>query len=219
MHRTSLLLVIALLTIPATAQSTVDIQASKDNTLYQDSAGELSNGAGESLFAGLTIRSEVRRALVAFDLSAIPAGVRVDSVQVSLTMTKSLGSLQSFLLHRVTQAWGEGASNAGGQEGSGTAAAAGDATWTQAIRPSTTWTAPGGDFVRTASASRTIQATGEAVWFSTPALVADVSGWLADPSRNFGWIVLGNENVSGSAMRFASRQHASTSQRPLLRVF
>lgn len=219
MRSTSLLVVLALLTIPATAQSVVEIQASKDNTLYEDATGALSNGAGESLFAGLTAKSEVRRALVAFDLASMPAGIQVDSVQVQLTMTKSLGTTEAVLLYRLTQAFGEGSSNAPGEEGAGTAASAGDATWLHAVRPGTSWSAPGGDFVATASASRSISATGTVVWYSSAVLVADVSAWLADPSQNFGWIVLGNEESSGSAMRFASRQHASTAQRPILRVF
>lgn len=219
MRSTSFLFVIALLAIPTTAQSVVEIPALKDNTLYEDATGALSNGAGESLFAGLTAKSEVRRALVAFDMTSIPTGVLVDSVQVQLTMTKSLGTTETVLLYRLTQSFGEGASNAPGEEGAGTAAAAGDATWLHAVRPGTSWSAPGGDFVPTASASRSISIPGTVVWYSTAALVADVSAWLADPSQNFGWIVVGNEESSGSAMRFASRQHTSTSERPLLRVF
>ncbi|MCP4246795.1 MAG: hypothetical protein GY778_07075, partial [bacterium] len=62
------LLIAAAATAPA--QTTFDIPAAKDNTLYEDSLGALSNGAGIYLFTGRTdvaANGKLRRGLVAFD--------------------------------------------------------------------------------------------------------------------------------------------------------
>lgn len=221
MLRSSLLLVLVFgLAIPALAQSVVEIQASKDNTLYEDPDGILSNGAGQHLFAGKTARAEIRRALVAFDLNgAITGGFVIDSVQVQLHMNKSLGSRHIMTLHRVTRDWGEGSSDPVGEEGGGTTPSAGDATWIDAMTPTVRWTTQGGDFASTASASRSVQATGAVVWYSSTELVNDVSQWLNAPSENFGWLVRGNEAANSSAMRFSSRQNPTVSERPVLRIY
>ena len=43
--------------------------------------------------------------------------------------------------------------------------------------------------------------------FESTNLVTDVQNWLTDPSSNFGWIMVnGNETISRSARRFASRE-------------
>ncbi len=217
---TASLLFLALLVVPVQAQQVVEITASKDNTLYQDPDGNFSNGAGQNLFAGKTSRDELRRALVAFDLvGMIPDGAVVDSVQVQLTMNKSQGSQHHVHLHRVTKDWGEGTSDSGGQEGGGTLAVDGDATWLHAVRPGTTWTNAGGDFVGQESASIPIQSQGSVIWYSTPELVADVNHWLAAPGESFGWLVMGDEVASRSSQRFASRENSDASSRPVLRVF
>jgi hypothetical protein len=40
-------------------------------------------------------------------------------------------------------------------------------------------------------------------------MVADVQSWLNSPGSNFGWLVLGDESVAGSAKRFDTRESAS----------
>jgi hypothetical protein len=54
--RPSPLILVASLAFSAAADI-AEIEASKDNTLYEDSAGLLSNGAGEWFFAGQTFFS------------------------------------------------------------------------------------------------------------------------------------------------------------------
>ena len=51
---------------PALADTAV-LSPVRDNTLYEDSAGSFSNGAGDYLFAGSTARGSIRRALLAFE--------------------------------------------------------------------------------------------------------------------------------------------------------
>ena len=52
------------------AQMTATLNPTKDNTLYEDLSGGLSNGAGSHLFAGVTAAGAARRAVLAFDLAA-----------------------------------------------------------------------------------------------------------------------------------------------------
>lgn len=69
----------------ATAQTTVNLQADKDNTIYSAFTGN-SNGAGQYLFIGQNAASNnnsVQRALLRFNTSTIPAG----SVVTSATLT------------------------------------------------------------------------------------------------------------------------------------
>jgi hypothetical protein len=65
-------------------------------------------------------------------------------------------------------------------------------------------------------ASQTVgSALGDYDWSSTATSVADVQGWLDNPSQNFGWILIGNEGADGTAKRFNSGDN-STGQPMLL---
>ncbi|RMF79217.1 MAG: DNRLRE domain-containing protein, partial [Planctomycetota bacterium] len=120
---------------PAIAD-TVELVAARDNTLYESATGALSNGAGTSIFVGATASGAVRRGLVWFDVAAeIPAGSTINAVTLQMRVTQTVAGAETVALHRVTQDWGEGASNAdaagggGGGGGAGAPAASGDATW------------------------------------------------------------------------------------------
>jgi hypothetical protein len=66
------------LLVCAALGDTVTLTATRDNTLYEQPGGGLSNGAGQYVFAGTTVTSQRRRALLRFDVSgAIPAGSTV----------------------------------------------------------------------------------------------------------------------------------------------
>ena len=51
----------------AALADTVMLPPQKDNTLYEDGAGSLSNGQGAYFFAGKTVSNSLRRGLIAFD--------------------------------------------------------------------------------------------------------------------------------------------------------
>ena len=132
---------------------TVSLEPSKDNTLFEDSNGTLSNGAGERLLSGRTGEPNNRRALVAFDFSSIPAGSVITEVSLTLNASKVASSTaQTISLHRLLADWGEGSSNASGQEGRGADAATDDATWIHRFSATDFWASPGGDYNATASA-------------------------------------------------------------------
>lgn len=217
--RTVLLLSAALVTLPAAAQTEVTLTAARDNTLYEDAAGSLSNGAGQFLFAGVTSRGELRRALVYFDVAGtLPAGATVDAATLSLTVSKStVAGTETVRVHRVLADWGEGTSDAGNEEGGGTAATTGDATWQHAFFDTQPWTTAGGDAAPDASATQALGGPGRYSWASAD-LTADVQAWLDDPAANDGWMLRGNEAGTGTAKRFDAREAASPAVRPTLTV-
>jgi len=131
---------------PVTPQHIV-LTASKDNTLFESSNGGVSNGAGIHLFTGKTNTGSRRRALIAFDLSAIPAGAKITSVTLTLHVSLSVAGTETLALHGVSADWGEGTSNAGAfRDGAGTSSRTNDATWIHRFFSNTRWTSAGGDF-------------------------------------------------------------------------
>ena len=218
------LVAVALLQVSAPVDAAqVTLGASKDNTLYQDFAGELSNGAGEYLFAGNTKRVGFRRGLLAFDIAGnIAVGSTIDSVELRLTLSlkpTDVGATTQSL-HRVLADWGEGTSDAGTPGGLGVLATPGDATWFHTFSDGagggSLWTTPGGDSAAAASASQSVDDVGSYTWSSTLDLVADVQAWLDSPSGNFGWAVIGDEATTHNARRYGSRENSVAANRPQL---
>lgn len=196
----------------------ISLNPSKDNTMYQND-GTASNGTGESLFAGQTNFFGSRRALLAFDIAgSVPAGSTINSVSLTMTVNQTISGGHPASLHKVLADWGEGASNAGNPGGNGAPAAPGDATWTDRLFPGTLWTTPGGDFVLGASASTVVAGLGSYTWASTPALVADVQGWLNTPASDFGWVLIGNESTNPTAKSYHSRESLNGALQPTLTV-
>src|SRR5512134_1053670 len=133
---------------------TLTFEPKKDNTLYQSTTGDLSNGAGQHFFAGTTLSGAIRRGVIAFDVAqSIPPGTLVDSVVVVLFMSRTLSNgARQVGLHRLVADWGEGGSDAALEEGGGALAQAGDATWVHRFFDTQTWTTAGGDFDPSSSA-------------------------------------------------------------------
>lgn len=202
--------------IPDARQAEVLLTSNKDNTIYAGTTSLRSNGKGDHFFAGRNGQGVPVRGLLAFDLAdSIPADATIVSVTLRLHSSTPREGAHTVHLHRVLADWGEGTSNAGSGEAGGTAATIGDATWLHTFFDTSEWATPGGDFALTASAAITVDAQGFYTW-SSPAMLADVQAWLADPDANFGWILLGNEESSGSARRFDSRENGVAANRPQL---
>ncbi|MBW2423114.1 MAG: DNRLRE domain-containing protein, partial [Deltaproteobacteria bacterium] len=205
----------------------VTVGASQDNSMFSeagDTENDLSNGAGFYLFAGATKDSQpgalvLRRALLAFDVAAaVPPGSTINSVTLTLYLSRARSVGDTVTLHRVLADWGEGTSDAPDEEGTGAPATTNDATWSHRFWPSTTWMNPGGDFDPTISASQTVGRDNGFVSWSSAQMTADVQGWLDTPASNAGWIVIGNEIGSRVAKRFNSREWTTASERPALEI-
>lgn len=195
------------------------IPASRDNTLYEDEFGTVSNGAGEYMFVG-RIQDDVnydplRRGVIAFDLSSVPAGAVVRSATVRLYMSKTVVGPAPIAFHRLTANWGEGTSDPGSRGGMGAPARPGDATWLHTFFNGQLWATPGGDFYEDASAVQIVEGVGFYTWGPTVALARDVTEWLSAPGQNFGWILISDE-ANPSAKRLNTRHHLDPSRRPAL---
>lgn len=202
--------------------TTINLGAARDNTLYEDGTGSLSNGQGQHLFAGKTDEGIIRRGLLAFDLANnIPPDSIIISATLQLRVTKvPLGPLVSeqFSIHRLMADWGEGDSIAPGFEGSGGAAQSGDATWLHTFYDISQWSDVGGDFQAPASATIEIAGTGVYTWQPTTAMLLDLNRWLGEPESNHGWIVIGDESRARTARRFGSSENSIPADRPTLFV-
>ena len=209
------------LLLTAALASTVDLAPVRDNSIYSESSS-LSNGAGVDVFAGRTAVGSRRRALVAFDLTGIPAGSVVSSATLHFTLTLAPPTMdtQNVAIHRLVASWGEAGSVALPPGGMGVQAEPGDATWGMSSYPERTWTTAGGDFAASASAvtSVGVETDVDYAWGSTAAMVADVQAWVDNPDLNHGWILIGNEAGSTTARRFASRENTTEAIRPRLVV-
>jgi hypothetical protein len=95
-------------------------------------------------------------------------------------------------------------------------ATVGDATWLHTFYPKSLWTNEGGDFQAAPSASLSIPAQAGLYTFASPELVADVQDWVTNPTSNFGWVLIGEEDVMQTARKFASREYEIEASRPEL---
>jgi hypothetical protein len=208
---------------PSTALAdSVTLVSDRDNTLYEDVNGALSNGAGSSFFAGVTASGLIRRGLLHFDVAgSIPAGSTVTGVTLTLVLTRAANpGPYATDLHRVLADWGEGTSVAGGGGGGGAPSTTGDATWIHTFYDTDFWTAAGGDFDPAVSASTMVSdLLGPYVWTSAT-MVSDVQAWLDAPAGNFGWLVEADESTSSTALRFSTREDSGSggANRPMLTV-
>ncbi|MEM9302905.1 MAG: DNRLRE domain-containing protein [Pseudomonadota bacterium] len=210
MRRNVVALLIAAVGVSAHAQTTVEIAPTRDNTLYEDSNGALSNGAGSHIFVGRIQSGGLRRAVLAFDdLSAIPEGAEIVDASITLQMNRSIVGDVRITAHPLTASWGEGDSNASNQEGGGADSASGDATWIHRSFDTETWSAPGGDFDSAAVAvNDAVGSVGTYSWQSD-GLADLVAGWRSGAAANNGLIFIGEAGMATTAKRFSSREGAN----------
>ena len=202
-------------------QTVVVLQASQDNTIYSDFTNN-SNGAGENFTAGTIVNGSIRRALIRFNISSIPAGATITAVSLQMRMNRTQSAAIDISLHRLNTSWGEGLSMASSiADGQGATAQAGDVTWSCSFANgsggcTSSW-APGGNFVATASASTAVNAIGTYTW-SGSQMLADVQAWTNSAGSNYGWIIRSDEVITQSAKRFSSRTNPVIADRPTLTV-
>jgi hypothetical protein len=193
-----------------TFADTVSLLPQKDNTLYLDLFGQLSNGQGIYLFAGMNTSNALRRGLIAFDLAAVPTNATITGATLSMFLNRPRpnDAPVDVSLSKALRAWGEGASNAGDPGGNGAQAQTGDATWLHTFYDTGFWTTPGGDFSPTPSTTTPVNQNGTYTW-SGSGLLADVQAWVSNPASNFGWVILAPEMDTGSLQRFNTRENTS----------
>lgn len=198
---------------------TVTLSPTRDNTLYEDANGTLSNGAGEFFFTGRVVGNPKRRGVLGFDLAgALPPGAVVSAAALTLRTTQGGAAANNVSLYRALKNWGEGTSDASGDESAGAPATTSDATWKHTLYPSSFWTNLGGDYVPTPSATTLVAFEAFYNW-SSAGMVSDLQHWIDHPSEDFGWVIAGVETGGVPTIkRFASRQHTQPLYRPELEI-
>jgi len=202
---------------PAPGAELVHVQATHDATLIEDPAGQQANGAGPALFAGRTAQGDTgrRRTLLLFDVAAVlPREAIVTNAVLTLHMTPSHSTPAEITVNRVLASWSEGPGASSG--GGGVPAVPGDSTWLHRHYDDQPWIFPGGQFVPEPSAALTVADEGFYSWEGSSRLLADVRAWHKAPQRNFGWILLGDEETPQSVKRFDSRESGTPEFRPVL---
>ena len=209
------LLLVTGLTTSASAE-VVTLQPVRDNTLFEDATGSLSDGAGPVLYSGNNGQGLARRGLLQFDVTGLPAGAVIEQVTLTLHVSNAPNSTpRAFALHRVLEGWGEGSSNT--SSGTGAPATANDATWIHTGWPDGYWATAGGSFDAAESASQAVSDVGFCSW-SDSRMAHDVQQWLDEASGNHGWLILGDEVTLNTAHRFDSRENTVGQNRPMLLV-
>lgn len=203
---------------PAAAEI-VTLGPSSDTTLYEDPAGDRSNGAGQHMFAGTNSGREIRRGLIDFDVAShLPRDSEIVGVTLTLHLSRSAGGPGVVSLRRAESAWGEGSTDAPGAEGSGGPATPGSATWLHSFYDDVFWSDPGGDIAERNSASREVGEQGGLYSWSSEGLAGDVRAWLSGQSPEHGWFLVADESSASSAKRFDTREHPEVHLRPILEI-
>lgn len=199
-------------------QDTLRFNPEADNTLYEDSQGAYSNGQGQYFFTGKTASGFIRRGLVRFGLlEFIPPCATVISASLKMYMSKTISGNQDIQLRKLYEYWGEGSSQAFGEEGFGAPSEPYDATWIHTFYPDQYWSRDGGYFSDSSSATTSVGGLGYYTWNSTR-MKQDIQEWVNDPQSNKGWLIMGNESANTTAKRFDSRNNDSLSRHPVLTI-
>jgi glucose/arabinose dehydrogenase len=173
------------------------------------------NNAGGTLgfTAGRDGALGVRRGLLQFDLSTIPAGSTITSAVLRLTVINVPGASvnSTFDVFRLQNSWNEGNKSGGFPGNSGAAATIGEATWNSRRHDVNIWTSAGGlaDAAGSASASTAVSSLGNYNWQGS-GLLNDIQFWLNNGGQNFGWILASqSEATARTAREFGSRESGS----------
>jgi len=139
--------------------------------------------------------------LLRFELSGIPAGATVQSVQLTLNVTNPTSG-EGYAVYPARKAWSETA-----------------ATWNDAAAGSP-WSAGGArgsaDRGETSFATLNASAVGSSTVTFNAAGVAEVQGWLDTPARNHGLVLDAQTNTDG--LVFDTSEVGTAGHRPKLTV-
>jgi hypothetical protein len=188
------LLAFAQLPIHAQTGTTVTLHPALDTSIHSSGfnpRGDATILAGKRRSIGI-----LDRGLLRFDLSTLPTNATIESATLHLRIVQVPidAVFAPFELHRALKAW------------------AADATWTIATT-NLPWSSPGAevktDYVAALVLGERAAASGEYVFASTNQIIADITGWIADPASNHGWLLkTANEGTEGTAIHFGASESA-----------
>ena len=185
-------------------------------------AGDSNHGNVKLLFSGRTHETgsrSIRRGFLKFDLASnLPPGAEISDVVLILHLLPTSNQPpHNISLYKLEADWSEAASNANGRRASSSAESA-DSLSSLVEYNTQLWTARGGDIEPTASATLQVSNEKRTYRWNSERMLADVREWQKNPDGNFGWLLLGNEEVEDSIKIFAGSEYPTTYMRPQLVV-
>ena len=188
------LFAIAHFTIIAQTGTTVTLRPVLDTSIH--SSGFNPKGTATILSGNRRSVGILDRGLLRFDLSAVPTNANIIRAILHLRIVQvPLDPVFTpFELHRALKPW------------------TADATWVNAAT-GLPWSSPGAeaeaDYAAPAVLGVRAPASGEYVFASTNQMIADLTGWIAEPESNHGWLLKSaNEGTQGTAIHFGSSESA-----------
>ncbi|TMB07521.1 MAG: DNRLRE domain-containing protein, partial [Deltaproteobacteria bacterium] len=166
---------------------TVTLPSAQDSWLGQD-APNTNHGADSHMHVQSGV-GKVRRGIIQFNLSSIPACASIDSATLQLSLENADNSSRIYEVHRVAASWTELG-----------------VTWNR--RNSTTlWTSAGGDFVAAPTDSVPTGTVNNVLlqWNVTP----DVAAFVSGAATNAGWLVKDSVE-NGAKKEFTLRNREDT---------
>jgi len=146
-----------------------------------------------------------QRPVLQFDLSEVPAGVKILSAHLEL-MQQSVNNGGAVAVHRMTREWVEGTKNGGG--------IADGATW-QTHDGSGAWLQQGGEFDATVYGVTQVSGAKSGNWVAWE--IRDlVQEWVSGTAPNFGLMLAGDGTVTGA--QYASKDTSGAEQAPKLTI-
>lgn len=156
-------------------------------------------GSYDYMQSGLLGVSVVKRALIRFDISSMPAGSYIHKAKLTVTLNNASGSAFSLKLHPVAMNWTEA-----------------QVTWNEAST-GTSW-GPGGSI---SSANAAMPAYVDPSDYSTLEYEIDnyiVQGWLDSPAGNYGLALKSEDETLFNFVSIYSSEEAVESNRPILEI-
>lgn len=134
------------------------------------------------------------RALIRFDLSALPTEARVENATLELTASNSTGASLEFVAYPLTQAW-----------------TSAETTWLEAAS-GTDWTTPGGDFDNS-SLVHALSIDGSSYTLDLTSILA---AWLDGSAENHGVIIMAATIGSSADAKFDSADEGTATDPQLI---
>src|SRR5438093_6207182 len=165
---------------------TVTLPSAGDSWI--DQGAQTTNKGADSHMHVLSTVKKLRRGVIQFDLSSIPACASVTSATLRISIEVAGNASRTYGAHRVTASWTETG-----------------VTWLRRNSTPTLWTSAGGDFVAAPTDTVPTGTTKDVFleWNVTP----DVAAYISGAAGNFGWLVKDEaENVGNIEFLLRNRE-------------
>ncbi len=202
----------------------VTLYAVKDAGIFNNAAGNAvqanyGSGGSNQMHVGLFNGGVYGRSLVQFNLSTLPSNASITNVVLSFSDGGNGQTIPQIFVHKLTNSWTEGNANTACQF-SGACNVSGialtsqtDVTWNERSYSggalTNLWSAAGGTFIATASATST-GAGNTSKSITSSGLVQDVQSWVNSANTNYGWLLKMDETITSTStmQRYRTKEGA-----------